>query len=160
MAKKVLVAVMAVMVAVGMMAQPPRQHGQQPREPQHHEQHHEQRHVDAPCHHGSEHGRCPAHQIVCATPEQVAMTLQVVGNQSFDDKKMEIAKLAVTLGHFCTEDLARVARLFSFDENRLEFLKYAHAYCEDPQNYPALRDVFSFQSNYDDLMRTLYPGLR
>ena len=156
MTKKVLLVFAAVMVAVGMMAQPPRQHDQRHHEPQHHEQHH----VEAQCHHGSEHGRCPAPQIVCATPEQVAMTLQVVGNQSFDDKKMEIAKLAVTLGHFCTEDLARVARLFSFDENRLAFLKYAHAYCEDPQNYPALRDVFAFQSNYDDLMRTLYPGLR
>lgn len=88
------------------------------------------------------------------------MTLQVVGNQSFDDKKLEIAKLAVTLGHFCTDDLARVAQLFSFDDNRLTFLLYAHTYCEDPQNYPILRDAFAFQSNYDKLMQTLYPGRR
>ena len=148
--KKVLFVLAAVMVAVGMMAQPPRQHEQRPHEPQHHEQ----------FHHGSEHGHRPAHQILCATPEQLSMTMQVVSNQSFDDKKLEIAKLAVTLGHFCTDDLARVARLFSFDEKRLEFLKYAHPYCEDPQNYPALRDVFSFQSNYDDLIRTLYPSRR
>ena len=140
MAKKVLVLLAATMMAVGMMAQPP---------------HHEPKH-----HHGSEHNHGPARHIVCATPEQLSMTLQVVGSQSFDDKKLEIAQLAVTLGHFCTDDLARVAQLFSFDENRLAFLKYAHAYCEDPQNYPALRDVFSFQSNYDELIRTLYPSRR
>ena len=140
MAKKVLVLLAATMMAVGMMAQPP---------------HHEPKH-----HHGPEHDHGPARHIVCTTPEQLSMTLQVVGSQSFDDKKLEIAQLAVTLGHFCTDDLARVAQLFSFDENRLAFLKYAHAYCEDPQNYPALRDVFSFQSNYDELIRTLYPSRR
>ena len=140
MAKKVMVLLAATMMAVGMMAQPP---------------HHEPKH-----HHGSEHNHGPARHIVCATPEQLSMTLQVVGSQSFDDKKLEIAQLAVTLGHFCTDDLARVAKLFSFDENRLAFLKYAHAYCEDPQNYPSLRDVFSFQSNYDELIRTLYPSRR
>ena len=136
MTKKVLLLVMAAMMAVGMMAQPPH----------HHEQ--TQRH---------RHGQVPARHIVCATPEQLSMTLQVVGNQSQDDKKLEIAKLAVTLGHFCTDDLARVAQLFSFDKNRLAFLLYAHTYCEAPQNYPSLRDVFSFQSNYDELIRTLYP---
>lgn len=88
------------------------------------------------------------------------MTVQVIGQQSFDDKKLEIAKLAVTLGHFCTDDLARVAALFSFDDKRLTFLLYAYDYCEDPQNYPSLRDVFSFQSNYDELIRTIYSPRR
>ena len=149
MTKKVLLLLIAAIVAVGMMAQPPHHH-----EPQHHQgpgHHHETQRVE-PGHH-----RQPVRQIICATPEQLSMTLHVVGAQSFDDKKLEIAKLAVTLGHFCTNDLARIAQLFSFDEKRLDFLLYAHEYCEDPQNYPTLRDVFSFQSNYDELIRTLYP---
>ena len=141
MAKKVLLLLAAAIMAVGMMAQPPHHH-----EPAHRP--------------GSEHGHGHARPVLCATAEQMSMTLQVVGNQSFDDKKLEIAKLAVTLGHFCTDDLTQVAQLFSFDENRLAFLLYAHAYCEDPQNYPALRDVFKFQSNYDELIRTLYPSRR
>ena len=141
MAKKVLFLLAAAMIAVGMMAQPPHHH-------------------DSKKGHGRPHDHGYARYVNCATPEQLSLTLQVVGNQSFDDKKMEIAKLAVTLGHFCTDDLARVAQLFSFDENRLAFLLYAHAYCEDPQNYPSLRDVFAFQSNYDELMRTLYPSRR
>jgi hypothetical protein len=141
--KKLFILLAAVIVAVGMMAQPP------------HRYETERGHGHGPGHnHGSE------RHIVCASPDQLSMTLQVVGNQSFDDKKLEIAKLAVTLGHFCTDDLARVAQLFSFDDNRLTFLLYAHAYCEDPQNYPILRDAFAFQSNYDKLMQTLYPGRR
>ena len=137
--KKIFILCITMLMAVGMTAQPPRHH----HEPEH----------------GHGHGPGHAsHPVFCATPEQLSMTLQVIGNQSFDDKKLEIAKLAVTLGHFCTDDLARVAALFSFDDNRLEFLLYAHAYCEDPQNYPFLREVFDFQSNYDKLMQTLYPN--
>ena len=140
--KKLFFIFIAAMMTVALMAQPPR--------------HHDMQH---PHDHGHGHGHSP-HPVLCAPPEQVSMTLQVVGQQSFDDKKLEIAKLAVTLGHFCTDDLARVAALFSFDDNRLTFLLYAHAYCEDPQNYPALHDVFSFESNYDEMIRTLYPARR
>lgn len=141
--KKLFILLAAAMVAVGMMAQPQHRH-------------------ETGRGHGPGHGHNHGHErhIVCATQDQLSMTLQVVGNQSFDDKKLEIAKLAVTLGHFCTDDLARVAQLFSFDDNRLTFLLYAHAYCEDPQNYPFLREVFDFQSNYDKLMQTLYPSRR
>lgn len=138
--KRLFILLAAAMMAAGAMAQPPH----------HHDPNHGPRHG-----HGPGHSHEPQH-IICATPEQMTITLQVLEKQSFDDKKLEIAQLAVTLGHFCTDDLARMAQLFSFDENRLAFLQYAHAYCRDPQNYPALRDVFKFQSNYDELIRMVY----
>ena len=141
--KKIFLLLTAALFAIGMMAQPPH----------HHESERGRGH-----NHG--HNPRPERHITCATQEQLSMTLHVIGQQSFDDKKLEIAKLAVTLGHFCTDDLARIVKLFSFDDSRLAFLLYAHAYCEDPQNYPALRDVFAFQSNYDEMMRTLYPRRR
>lgn len=109
-------------------------------------------------HHGHDHQVPPHHErMECATPEQMSMTARVISNQSFDDNKMEIAKLAVTLAHFCTNDLAQIASLFTFDDKRLEFLQYAYPYCTDPQNYPLLRDSFSFQSNYDKLMESIRP---
>ena len=88
------------------------------------------------------------------------MTLQVVGNQSFDDKKLEIAQLCVVIGLFCTDDLAVMAKTFSFEDNRLAFLKFAYPYCTDPERYPTLRDSFSFSSNYDALMDYIYPDMR
>lgn len=105
-------------------------------------------------------GLRPAHRhiIECATDEQLTMTVQVLEQQSFDDKRLEIAKLAVVLGRFCTEDLAHIAKVFSFDENRLEFFLFAYDYCEDPQNFPMLRDAFAFSANYDKMMKALYPG--
>ena len=103
------------------------------------------------------HGR---HHIECATGEQMNMAMQVLENQSFDDKKLDVAKLCVTLGHFCVEDLARMAVVFSFDDNRTKFLIYAYEFCPDPQNYYMLRDVFSFRSNFDTMMETVMPGYR
>ena len=108
--------------------------------------------------HGERPERGGRHIIECATPEQLRMTLNVLENQSFDDKKLEIANLCVVLGHFCTEDLARIAQKFSFDDNRKKFLIFAYPYCQDPQNYYYLRDVFDFDSNFDDMMKTVMPG--
>ena len=98
--------------------------------------------------------------IECATHDQMHMVMHTIGQQSFDDKKLEIAKLCVVLGHFCVDDLARIAGAFSFDDSRLTFLIFAYDYCEDPQNYFALRDAFSFRSNFDTLMDTVHPGHR
>ena len=117
-----------------------------------------QRHHDHPGNHRPEHHQEHHRAIECASREQMNMTMHVLGQQSFDDKKLEIAKLCVTLGHFCVEDLARMAATFSFDENRLHFLTYAYDYCEDPQNYYALRDSFSFRSHFDRMMETLHPA--
>ena len=138
MKKLLLIFAMALMTA-GMTAQG--------RPPQHDRSNH---HHDMP----------PKRHIVCATPEQMGMVMNVLDKQSFDDKKLEVAKLCVTLGHFCVEDLARMAVVFSFDENRLQFLTYAYDYCQDPQNYYLLRESFSFRSNFDTMMETLLPGYR
>jgi len=100
----------------------------------------------------------PRHNhIECATPEQMHMVMHVLKDLSFDDKKSDVAKLCVTLGHFCTSDLAQIAAMFSFDDKRLEFLQYAYPYCTDPFNYPYLRECFSFESNYDKLMESIRP---
>lgn len=109
----------------------------------------------APGGHGPHDGRGP-HHIECATGEQMNMAMQVLENQSFDDKRLEVAKLCVVLGHFCTEDLARIARVFSFDDNRTKFLTFAYRYCQDPQNYYRLREVFEFESNFRTMMETIH----
>lgn len=96
----------------------------------------------------------------CATPEQMHMVMRVLDNQSFDDKRLEVAQLCVVLGEFCVDDLARMASKFSFDDNRLQFLQYAYPYCVDPENYYYLRGCFSFESNFEKLMETIPPRRR
>lgn len=96
------------------------------------------------------------HRNPCATHEQMHMVVQTLQEQSFDDKRLDIAKLCVTIGQFCTDDLVRMASTFNFDDNRLKFLRYAYPYCTDPERYPAVRECFEFRSNYDILMEEVY----
>ena len=112
--------------------------------------------------HGDSHRRPPMEQRYqdCASPEQMQAVMDALSGQSFDDKKLEIAKLCVTIGYFCTADMAQMATTFSFDDKRLEFFKYAYTYCIDKENYPTLRDSFTFKSNFDDLLDYIYPNLR
>ena len=136
MKRNVLMVLMAVM-SMMVMAQPP--HGDRGRGG-----------------HGERgHGGYERQRIECAAPNQLRMSLEAIENQAFDDKKLEIAELCVTLGHFCTSDLERMARLFSFDANRKKFLTYAYRYVDDPQNYYSLRDVFEFRTNFDEMMDSL-----
>lgn len=93
----------------------------------------------------------------CATPEQMELVMKTLEKQSFDDQKLEISKLCVAIGTFCTRDLERMAKVFSFDDSRLEFFKFAYDYCSDPENYPMLKESFTFSSNYDKLIEYIHP---
>lgn len=138
--KHYLFAIALCLSAAICVAQPPRGGGHHPHE-----------------HHGHHH---PEPVVYCLNAEQMAMVQQVMADMSFDDKKLEIAKLSVCLTPFCTRDLAQLASMFSFDESRLTFLQFAYPYCSDPENYPLLRDAFSFSSNFDKLMSSIYPPRR
>ena len=141
-----------------------------------------------PPHHGDHHGDHRGHghkghhepprqevrYVEAASPEQVMMVLEVVGKQSFDDNKMEVAKLSAALVSFRVDDLARIAKLFSFrvddlariaklfsfESNKVEFLKYAYATCYDPEHYYLLKDCLRFSSDFDELMEAVMPGYR
>ena len=97
------------------------------------------------------------HRPPCASQEQMQLVMKSLEKQSFDDQKLEIAELCVAIGSFCTRDLERMAKVFSFDDNRLAFLKFAYEYCTDPENYPMLKESFTFSSNYDKLIEYIHP---
>ncbi len=153
--KKLLVLLIACMMTMGAAAQHyPDRHPQPHPHPQAVERHH---HGDPRVgRHDRRHEPQPMPPKPCATPRQMHMVMQTIKGQSFDDKKLEIAQLCVTIGQFCTDDLALMAKEFSFDEKRLEFLQYAYSYCTDRERYPVLQDCFTFRTNYDKLMQTIY----
>lgn len=47
--------------------------------------------------------------------------------------------------------LIQIANLLNFEENKLDFAKYAYDYCIEPRNYFKLNEIFSFSSNVDNL---------
>ena len=98
--------------------------------------------------------------VKVANAEQLQFALQVIGKQSYDDKRMEVAKLCVVLCPFPVRDLERMANCFTMEDRKVDFLIYAHKYCPDKENYYQLRHCLRYNSDYDKLMQAVDPTYR
>lgn len=129
--------------------------------------HHGDAHYGDHHHHGDPHYNDPHHHQPTPPPaprvandEQVRWALQVLNKQSYDDKRMEVARLCVVLCPFPVRDLSRMAGCFTMEDRKVDFLKFAYRYCPDPENYYRLRDVLRYRSDYDKLMESVDPHYR
>jgi len=77
--------------------------------------------------------------------------LNSVEKQSFADTKLKVAKNFTRSNCLTVNQIKQVIALFSFEENKLEYAKFAYDYCVDKNNYFQLSDVFSFSSSTDEL---------
>lgn len=170
--KRYFILLMICMTSLGLMAQyhhntqtPPPPQGQYDHN---HNDPHRGNQPGQPGHHDSHHGNQPGHHQPTPPPpapavanaEQLQWALQVIQKQSYDDKRMEIAKLCVVLCPFRVRDLARMADCFTMEDRKVDFLIFAHHYCPDKENYPMLRGTLRYQSDYDKLMERVQPGYR
>ena len=78
-----------------------------------------------------------------------------INNQSFAEEKMKVAKQIVKAKCVNAAQVKEMMALFSFEENKLDFAKYAYDYTIDKDNYYQINDAFSFSSSVDDLNKYL-----
>jgi len=74
-----------------------------------------------------------------------------ISGQSFDDTKLTIAKQVVGSNCLTAQQVKDLLGLFSFEQNKLEFAKYAYGHTYDKGNYFKINDAFSFSSSVDEL---------
>ena len=74
-----------------------------------------------------------------------------IKTKSFEDSKLSIAKEVAKNKCLTSSQIKKIMELFSFEETRLEFSKYAYSYCFDPDNYYQVYDAFSFELSIDEL---------
>lgn len=87
----------------------------------------------------------------CMRPSDFNAALSTLKNQAFEDSRMKTAKQIITANCLNVDQVMQIANLFSFDDNKLEFAKFAYDYCIEPRNYFKLNGIFSFSSNADEL---------
>lgn len=80
-----------------------------------------------------------------------AAAIKVIKNGSFDDTKLSTAKSVCAANCVSSEQVIEICRLFSFEESKLTFAKYAFQYCTNPEKYFKVNDVFSFSSSKEEL---------
>lgn len=99
------------------------------------------------------------HERVCVvpayTPEEISEITSTLKKLNFDDNRMPVAKLFVKVRPVTVKGLESMAKQFSFDDKKVDFLVFAYDYCVDKENYSRLRNVFTFSSNSDKFLNAL-----
>jgi hypothetical protein len=72
---------------------------------------------------------------------------QSINGASFEDTKLSTAKTIFGTNYASTEQIMEICNLFSFENTKVTFAKFAYSRCVDPQNYFKVGSVFSFDSN-------------
>ncbi len=75
---------------------------------------------------------------------------KTINDKPFSDTKMSTAKIATKNACLSTEQIAGICKLFSMDDDRLEYAKYAYDACVDKANLYHLSEVFSFNTTTEE----------
>ena len=87
----------------------------------------------------------------CMTPRDFNAAMSTIKGQSFEDTRLKTAKQVISANCLNVDQIIQIANTFSFEDNKLEFAKYAYDYCIEPRNYFKLNGIFTFSSNVDEL---------
>jgi len=74
-----------------------------------------------------------------------------VTSKSFEESKMTLAKQVLNTNCLTSAQVREVMNLFSFEDTKLDFAKYAYGHTYDIGNYYKVNDSFQFESSIEDL---------
>lgn len=77
--------------------------------------------------------------------------LKSIKSQSFSDSKLSQAKQITKSNCLRAKQIKEICKLFSFEDTKMQYAKFAHKYCYDQNNYWQINDVFSFSSSVEEL---------
>ena len=81
--------------------------------------------------------------------------LKALKNESFDSTRGKLARMIACGSLLTSRQIADMAKTFSFDSKRYDFLVYAYNFCADPQNYVVAVNTLEFSSNRNNLMKKI-----
>lgn len=74
-----------------------------------------------------------------------------ISSKSFEDSKLSIAKQITRGNCLSSNQVKEIMELFSFEETRLDFAKFAYDYTYDKGNYFQVNDAFQFEMTIEEL---------
>ncbi|MEI6021621.1 MAG: DUF4476 domain-containing protein [Bacteroidota bacterium] len=73
----------------------------------------------------------------------------------FSDTKMSTAKIATKNACISVNQVREICKLFSMDDDKLQYAKYAYAYCINKSEYYQVSEIFSFSTTTDEFNKFL-----
>jgi hypothetical protein len=89
------------------------------------------------------------------SPSSFTTMKKSVEAKPFSDTRMSTAKVATKNNCLSIEQVKEICKLFSMDDDKLEYAKYAYDYCVEKATYYQVSDVFSFSGTTDDFNKFL-----
>ena len=74
-----------------------------------------------------------------------------IGSKTFSDSKMTMAKQVTGANCLTADQVKRIMMQFDFENDKLEYAKFAYNKTFDIGNYYKLNDAFDFESSIDEL---------
>lgn len=74
-----------------------------------------------------------------------------ISKQTFADQQMQIAKQVVQNHCVSTDQIKEIMGIFTFEQNKLDFAKFAYDYCTEKANYYKVNDAFTFSGSVTEL---------
>lgn len=74
-----------------------------------------------------------------------------IASKTFEDSKLTVAKQVINSNCLLSGQVREVMQLFTYEESKLDFAKYAYGRTYDIGNYYKVNDAFTFESSIDEL---------
>ncbi|MGI9191019.1 MAG: DUF4476 domain-containing protein [Chitinophagaceae bacterium] len=90
----------------------------------------------------------------CATPmlqRDFDEARALIAKEGFDDTRLNTAKQVMAQNCLNVSQIIVLCKLFSFEDTKLEFAKFAYPYCSEPRNYFKVNSVFNFDASKQEL---------
>ncbi len=84
-------------------------------------------------------------------PDAFAKAKKSIESQSFAETKMKVAKQATKANCLNVDQIKDIMGLFSFEDDKIEYAKYAYDFCTNPGEYYLINDAFTYSSSVDEL---------
>jgi hypothetical protein len=89
-------------------------------------------------------------------PNEFSDAKSSIESKSFEDTKMTMAKQIAGDRCMTVEQVKGVMGLFSFEDSKLDFAKFAYDHTYDISNYYKVNDAFTFETSVDELNQYIH----
>lgn len=96
-------------------------------------------------------GRCASSM----SPTSFSKAKDNISGNSFEDSKMTVAKQVTKANCMTAAQIKDVMGLFSFEDSKLEYAKYAYDFCFNQGDYYEVNEAFTFESSIEELNKYL-----
>lgn len=94
----------------------------------------------------------PVNAVICPMPSSNYQSMvNSIKSKSFESDMLTIAKQATKVNCPTTNQILGVMKLFSFEESKLDYAKFAYQFCFNKNDYYQVNDGFTFSGSIDEL---------